>query len=151
MRVMDDARNAYKAEGGKLLKQKYNKSGVNVFNHVTQFACVKQLTGNVKDAYYTLHHMRAFVHDQCDLTLSSHLKPRAHRRATINYANLRHEFFHIQAEMETTIYRGVLVTGSTFYLNFAPSKGEIEARLKSMHDNMPFMTKECVLPFPEPS
>ena len=39
-RVLDDALAGYKLEGGKIVKQKY-KSGVNVFNHVMQFAYVK--------------------------------------------------------------------------------------------------------------
>ena len=58
MRVLDDALVGYKEVGGKIVKHKFNKqSGVSVFNHVTQFTCVKQPTGCVRDSYYALHHM----------------------------------------------------------------------------------------------
>ena len=141
MRVLDDALSGYKLEGGKIVKQKCNKSGVNVFNHVTQFACVKQPAGSVRDAFYALHHMRAIVQDQCNLTLPSHLKPWAESRARIADADIRWGFFQIQGEMATTIYREVLVKGSTFYAgNLSSSKEEIEAHLKAMHDRRPFMT-----------
>ena len=150
-RVLDDALAGYKLEGGKIVKQKCNKSGVNVFNHVTQFACVKQPTGSVKDVFYALHHMQAFVQDQQDLTLPSHLKPWAESRERVTDANIRKEFFHIQGEMATIIFRDALVKGSTFYAGNLPSNGEIEARLKALSDTRPFMTKEGVLPFPEPS
>ena len=151
MRVLDDALAGYKLEEGKIVKQKCNKSGVNVFNHVTQFAYVKQPVGSVRDAYYALHHMRAIVQDQRNLTLPSHLKPWAESRARIADADIRRGFYQIQGEMATTIFREVLVKGSTFYAGNLPSNGEIEARLKAMRDKRPFMTKEGVLPFPEPS
>ena len=150
-RVLDDALAGYKLEGGKIVKQKCNKSDMNVFNHVTQFACVKQPAGSVRDAFYTLHHMRAIVQDQRNLTLPSHLKSWAENRARIADADIRREFYHIQAEMATTIFCEVLVKGSTFYAGNLPSNGEIEARLKAMRDRRPFMTKEGILPFPEPS
>ena len=95
--------------------------------------------------------MRAIVQDQRNLTLPSHLKSWAENRARIADADIRREFYHIQAEMATTIFREVLVKGSTFYAGNLPSNGEIEARLKAMRDKRPFMMKEGVLPFPEPS
>src|SRR4051812_24202211 len=65
--------------------------------------------------------------------------------------NLRQEFFHIQGEIATIIFREVQVKGSIFHSNIAPSNGEIEARLKALRDTRPFMTKEGCRPFPEPS
>ena len=63
MRVLDDALVGYKEGGVKIVKHKFSKhqSGVSVFNHVTQFPCVKQPTGSVRDAYYALHHMQTIV------------------------------------------------------------------------------------------
>ena len=135
MRVLDDALAGYKEAGGKIVKHKFSKhqSGVSVFNHVTQFACVKQPAGSVRDAYYALYQMRAIVQDQRNLTLPSHLKAWAKKRAAIGDENLRQEF-HIQGEMETIIFREVKVKGSIFHSNIAPSNGEIEARLKAFHD-----------------
>ena len=153
MRVLDDALAGYKEAGGKIVKHKFSKhqSGVSVFNLVTQFACVKQPAGSVRDAYYALYQMRAIVQDQRNLTLPSHLKAWAEKRAAIADENLRQEFFHIQGEMATIIFREVQVKGSIFHSNIAPSNGEIEARLKALRDTRPFMTKEGCRPSPEPS
>ena len=95
--------------------------------------------------------MRAIVQDQRNLMLPSHLKAWAEKRAVIADENLRQEFFHIQGEMVTIIFREVQVKGSIFHNNIAPSNGEIEARLKGLRDTRPFMTKEGFRPFPEPS
>src|SRR3954471_4891220 len=83
MRVLDDALAGYKEAGGKIVKHKFSKhqSGVSVFNHVTQFACVKQPAGSVRDAYYALHQMRAIVHDQRNHTLPRQLKAWTEKRA----------------------------------------------------------------------
>src|ERR1041385_1219872 len=105
MRVLDDALAVYKEAGGKIVKHKFRKNqpGMSVFNHVTQFPCVKQPAGSVRDAYYALHHMRAIVQEERNLMLPSHLKAWAERKAAITDANLRQEFFHIQGEMATII------------------------------------------------
>ena len=60
MRFLDDALAGYREAGGKIVKHKFSKhqSGVSVFNHVTQFTCVKQPAGSVRDAYYALYQMR---------------------------------------------------------------------------------------------
>src|SRR3954469_8159131 len=144
MRVLDEALVGYKEVGGKIVKHKFSKhkSGVSVFSHVTQFACVKQSAGSVRDAYDALYQMRAIVQDQHNLTLPRQLKAWSEKRAEIADANLRQEFFHIQGEMVTIIFREVQVKGVIFHNNIAPSNGEIEARLRALHDTMPLMTKE---------
>ena len=129
MRVLDDALTDYKEAGGKVVKHKFSKhqSGVSVFSHITQFACVKQPAGSIRDAYYALYQMRAIVQDQRNLTLPRHLKAWAEKRAEIADANLRQEFFHIQGEMAIIIFREVQVKGSIFHCNIVPSNGEVEA------------------------
>ena len=62
-KVLDDVLSAYSKSGGTFTRQ-VTKYGMHVFTHVTKFACVKQPSGGQKDAYYALHHMRAFVRDQ---------------------------------------------------------------------------------------
>ena len=143
MRVLDDALAGYKEAGGKIVKHKYrnNQPGVSVFNHVTQFPCVKQPAGSVRDAYYALHHMRAIVQEERNLMLPSHLKAWAERKVAIADANLRQEFFHIQGEMATIIRHEVQMKGSIFHCNIAPSNGEIVVRLKALRDTRPIMTK----------
>src|SRR3954471_24640790 len=95
MRGLDDVLAGYKEAGGKIVKHKFSKHqcGVSVFNHVTQFACVKQPAGSVKDSYYALYQMRAIVQDQHNLTLPRQLKAWAEKRAEIADANLRQESF----------------------------------------------------------
>ena len=153
MRVLDDALAGYKEAGGKIVKHKFSKhqSGVSVFNHITQFACVKEPAGSVRDAYYDLYQMRAIVQDQRNLTLPSHLKAWAEKKAAIADENHRQEFFHIQGEMATIIFREVQVKGSIFHYNIAPSNGEIETLLKALRGPRPFMKKEGCRPFPDPS
>src|SRR4051812_31670146 len=95
MRVLDDALASYIKAGGKMVKHKFRKNqpDVNVSSHVTQFPCVKQSAGSVRDAYYALHHMRAIVQEQHNLTLPSHLRAWAERKAEIADANLKEELF----------------------------------------------------------
>src|ERR1043165_5792170 len=114
MRVLDDALADYKEAGGKIVKHKFSKhqSGVSVFNHVMQFACVKQPAGSVRDAYYALYQMRAIVQDQRNLTLPRQLKLWAEKRTKIADANLRQVFLHIQGEMATVLFRKVQMKGS---------------------------------------
>src|ERR1041385_3610657 len=141
MRVLDDALAVYKEAGGKIVKHKYRKHhpSVSVFNHVTQFPCVKQPAGSVRDAYYAVHHMRTIVQEERNLTLPSHLKAWAERKTAIADANLRKEFIHIQGVMATIIRHEVQVKGSIFHCNIAPSNGEIEVHLKALRDKKPFM------------
>src|ERR1041385_5458859 len=82
------------------------------------------------------------------LSLPSHLRAWAERKAEIADANLKEEFFHIQAQMATIIRHEVQMKGAIFHSNIAPSNGEIEVHLKSLRDTRPFMTKEGCRPFP---
>jgi hypothetical protein len=72
-RVMDDVLTGYAKSGGtfEMPKRKYHK---HVFTHIIESPCVKRPPGSQKDSYYALHHLRAFVRNQHDLTLPYHLK-----------------------------------------------------------------------------
>src|SRR3954468_20360001 len=72
-KVLDEVLSRYYKSGG-TFKKEVVRYGAHVFSHVAKFACVQQPPGGQKDAYYALHHVRAFVRDQHQLMLPSPLK-----------------------------------------------------------------------------
>ena len=72
-KVLDDVLPGYAKYGGTFTRavRKYRK---HTFSHNTNFCCVKKPPGGHKDAYYTLHHMRAIVRDHNHLLLPNNLK-----------------------------------------------------------------------------
>ena len=106
-KVLYNVLSAYSKSGGTFKKQ-VTKYDMHMFTHVTKFACVKQPPGCQKDAYYTLHHMRAFVRDQQQLMLPVHLENWAARLSEIQDADLRQEFFRIQSDLAGIIREDVL-------------------------------------------
>ena len=139
-KVLDNVLSAYSKSGG-TFKKPVIKYGMHVFTHVTKFACVKQPLGGQKDAYYALHHMRAFVRDQQQLTLPDHLKHWAARLSEIQDADLRQEFFRIQSDLAGIISEDVLHNRGEFHLKNQPSNSDIEVMLKMQaDDDRPFMT-----------
>jgi len=87
-KVLDEVLSDYSKSGVTFMRE-VTKYGKHVFTHLTKFASVKQPPGGQKDAYYALHHMRAFVRDQQQLTLPAHLKHWAERLSEIQDADLR--------------------------------------------------------------
>jgi hypothetical protein len=71
------------------------KDGRHMFKHVTKFPCVKQPPNNVKEDFYTLHHMRAIVQNEHRLTMPSSVQGWAKEHARIEDAELRDDFFRI--------------------------------------------------------
>ena len=139
-KVLDEVLSRYSKSGG-TFKKEVVKWGAHVFTHVTKFACVKQPPGGQKDAYYALHHMRAFVRDQQQLTLPDHLKHWAARLSEIQDADLRQEFFRIQSDLAGFISEDVLRSTGEFYLNNQPSNSEIDTMLRLQADcDRTFMT-----------
>ena len=109
--------------------------------HLTKFPRVKQPPGSQKDAYYALHHMRAFVRDQQQLMLPYHLKHWAAHLSEIEDADLRQELFRIQSDLAEIIYQDVLRTTGEFYLKNQSSNNDIETMLKMQgDDDRPFLT-----------
>ena len=93
-KVLDDALPGYAKSGGTFMRP-ICRYGKHVFTHVTTFPCVKQPPGGQKDAYYTLHHMRAIVRDHNHLLLPNNLKDLAACLSAIQDTNIRQEFFRI--------------------------------------------------------
>lgn len=125
-----------------------------LFTHNTGFPCVKQPPGSQKDAYYALHHMRAFLRDQQNLTLPSHLRQWAESLARIHDSDLRQEFFRIQQQFAGIIYDDVLTkTGHFFAGRIAKSNRDIDIMLQVQGDDRTFMTmtRDGFIHAPEPS
>src|SRR4051812_17676626 len=139
-KVLDEVLSRYYKSGG-TFKKEVVRYGVHVFTHVTKFACVKQPPGGKKDAYYALHHMRALVRDQQQLTLPSHLKLWDERLSEIQDADLRQEFYRIQSDLAGIISEDVLRSTGEFHLNNQLSNNEIDSMLRLQADgDRPFMT-----------
>src|ERR1041385_1603732 len=115
-KVHDEALSRYSKSGVTFQKEAV-RYDAHVFTHVTKFACVKQPPGGQKDSYYAIHHMRAFVRDQQQLTLPAHLKHWVERLLVIQDADLRQEFFRIQSELAGIISEDVLRNTGEFYPN----------------------------------
>jgi hypothetical protein len=109
--VLDDALTGYASKGGTFKGAGKLKQGNHVFNHVTEFPCVKQPTSSPREAFYALHHMRGFVRDQQQLTLPCHLQKWAQTLAKIEDSDLRQEFFRIQTQLAEIIYQDVCKKG----------------------------------------
>ena len=139
-KVLDDALPGYAKSGGTVMRPicRYDK---HMFTHVMTFPCVKQPPGGQKDAYYTLHHMRAIVRDHNHLLLPNNLKDWASSLSAIQDADIRQEFFCIQSKFEEIIHQDVLRTTGQFYLRYQPSNSEIETTLQMQaYNTRDFMT-----------
>ena len=139
-KVLDDVLPGYAKSGGTFTRP-LRKYGKHVFTHKTMFPCFKQLPGCQKDAYYTLHHMRAIVRVHHHLLLPDNLKDWATSLSAIQDADIRQEFFRIQSEFAEIIHQDVLRTSGQFYLRYQPSNHEIDTTLQMQADNArDFMT-----------
>src|SRR4051812_41053773 len=93
--VLDVALTGYAATEGTTFVRTKVKFGRHVFNHVTEFPCMKQPESSKKEAYYTLHHTRAFLLDQHNSTLPDHLKQWAEAKAQITDSDIGQEMYRI--------------------------------------------------------
>ena len=139
-RVLDDALNGYVAAGGAVPSRPVKKYGMHVFSHKMEFSCVKQPSGSEKDAFYALHHMKAFVRDAQNTTLPSDLRQWAEDLGRIQDRNLRMDFFDTQEELSTIIHQQVIKTGGVFHGGNPPPNKDIDKRLAEQRDGRTFMT-----------
>jgi hypothetical protein len=71
--------------------------------------------------------------------------------ASIQDSNFIEEFFRIQQQFVIIIVHDVCRKGGLFYGGNVPPNSDIETHLQMQRDDRLFMTKEGILPFPEPS
>uniref|UniRef100_A0ACD5YPA0 Uncharacterized protein n=1 Tax=Avena sativa TaxID=4498 RepID=A0ACD5YPA0_AVESA len=111
--VLDDALTGFASTEGTTFVRTKVKFGRHVFNHVTEFPCVKQPENSKKEAYYALHHMRVFLLDQQNSTLPDHLKQWAEAKAKITDSDIRQEMYRIQQQFGAIIFRDVMTSGGS--------------------------------------
>lgn len=150
--VLDDALEAYYQKGGTLSKGVFVKSNKkHGFRHVTEFPCIKQPAGSVKDSFYALHHLKGIV-----LATEMIKHPDTVREwstkyvGDINDADLREDFHRIQVKLSQIIVEDVDHMGGALNLRVKLSKKAIERRLDAQGDRRTWTTKDCYKPFPAP-
>lgn len=145
---MNDALTGYAAKGGKIVKAK-TIQGMKMFIHNTNFPCVLQPSDSVKETYYALHHMRAYVRDQQYLTLPSQLQDWALRLGRLEDDKIREEFYNIQQSFATIINTQVLHSSGAFHCRVELPNRDIDTILAAQGDERPFITpKGARLIFP---
>ena len=96
--VLNDALEGYARKGGHFEKgNKFQGECLTTdqkhqFRHGTEFNCIKQNTVNNKDAFYALHHMKAFVRDTEITRLPSSFREWTKGTTKIPDAKLREDF-----------------------------------------------------------
>ena len=149
--VLDAALTGYRQNEG-VVKTPYRRRGMYVFKHLTKFPCVKEPKGGSgRSVYYAIHHMRAFLRDQQNLRLPSHLQNWAQRLGEIQDNDLREEFFRIQAQFATIIREDVMTKGGVFHVNRLPTVKDIETFLMIQGDDRTFVVTPKGYPYVVPN
>ena len=96
--VLDDALEGYIQKGGTFVEKmafvKSNKK--HGFRHVTEFPCIKQPAGSMKEAFYALHHLKGFVRDAEIMNQPARIREWSEKMAgEIDDADLREDFHRI--------------------------------------------------------
>ena len=107
--VLDEALEGYAKKGGPFEKkqQVLSNDGTHRFKHVTEFCCIKQKSGSVKEAFYALHHLKGFVWDAEKTKLPSSLQEWTKCAGDITDADLREDFHRIQVQLSRIIIEDV--------------------------------------------
>jgi hypothetical protein len=117
--VLDEALEGYAQMGGHFEQGQTNGECFSLnnkhrFRHGTQFDCMKQKHGSVKDAFYVLHLMKGFVRDALKTKLPSSIREWTKNAGKIAEDKLREDFHLIQMELSRIIYDDVVTAKGTF-------------------------------------
>ena len=139
-RVLDEALNGYVAAGG-TVERPVKKFGIHVFSHKFEFWCAKQPNDSMKDAFYTLHNMKATILDHHKTTLpKDYLHTWADRRKQSDQDRaIRQDFFDIQEEISEIICVQIIRARGMFYSGVVPRNSAIDERLLMQGDDRNFM------------
>jgi hypothetical protein len=146
--VLDDALNCYYLKGNGL-KIKVVIKGKRVFDHETEFPCVKQPKDSTMEAFYAIHHMREFVWDHRLLVEPYSLTTWVRDFANYSEEHFRLDLYHIQHKLGQLIWKDVCSSEGLFY--FGPiklSQWQIEEICHLQGDHWDFMTIDGLRPFP---
>ena len=149
--VLDAALDGYAKAGGHFDKKGEFKrtNGTTGFKHVTEFPCIKQPAGTIKEAFYALHHLKGLVRDAEIMNAPPSLREWSTKMArVINDSDLREDFHRIQVKLSEIILEDVNTKGGPFYQGILFSQKAIEARLDAQGDIRTWNTKDCYKPFP---
>ena len=106
---LDEALEGYAKKGGAFEKKHefIKNDGNHQFQHAIEHSCIKQKSGGVKDAFYTLHHLKMFVQDAPKTKLPSSLKAWIKCAGEITNSELREDFYRIQVQLSRVIVEDV--------------------------------------------
>lgn len=146
--VLDDALSGFAVKVGPL-KNEVRRRGSLIFNHKTEFPCLKQPENSPREAYYAILHMREYVRDQQQLRLPADLQRWRKDLANAPPEDIRQEFGRIQQKIAQLIHRDLCAKEGIFYYGpRAPSNDEIATLLELQKDDRPFNTLGGVRPLP---
>jgi len=110
--VLDESLEGYAQKGGHFEKDKKGECLTNDnkhrFRHGTEFHCIKQWPGSVKDAFYVLHHIKGFVRDAEKTRWPSSLQEWSKNAGEITDSELREDFHRIQRQLSLIILEDVM-------------------------------------------
>ena len=117
--VLDEALEGYAQKGGHFEKEKkgecFTKDNKHRFRHGTEFHCIKQKPGSVKEAFYVIHHIKGFVRDAEKTRWPSSLQEWTKSAGNITDSELREDFHRIQMQLSQIIIEDVNTSGGSFY------------------------------------
>jgi len=151
--VLDEAINGYARNGGTFQKKEECRRGNGTyrFRHVTEFPCIKQPAGSMKEAFYALHHLKGIVRDSDNLNQPARLRDWSHYMAgEITDGDLREDFHRIQVKLSEIILEDVNTKGGSLHQPIGLCQRDIQDRLERQGDRRTWTTKDMHLPFPAP-
>ena len=107
--VLDEALEGYAQKGGPFEKkgESLTNDKKHRFRHGTEFHCIKQQPGSVKDAFYVLHHIKGLVRDAEKMRMPSSLSEWTKSAGHITDDELREDFHRIQMQLSQIIVEDV--------------------------------------------
>ena len=151
--VLDEALIGYTKHGGTFKpKEEWKRpNGKNGFKHITEFPCIKQPVGSVKEAFYALHHLKGIVWDADNMNQPARLRDWSNRMAgEMSDADIRDDFHRIQVQLSQIILEDVQKNGGSLNQPRGLCQRDIQERLERQSDKRTWTTKDMYKPFPAP-
>lgn len=123
------------------------QSGGISFSHKVDFCCLKQPANSTRDGYYVILHMSEYKQEIQTLQLFGDALKWGKSFADASDDVLRREFYRIQQQLATIIYKDVCTDHGDFY-GGPQSREDVETRLEKQGDIRPFNTLGGTRPLP---
>jgi hypothetical protein len=110
--VLDEALELYANNGGTFQKncEFFNKKKKHKFRHVTDFACIKEDSTSVKEAFNVIHHLKGYVREADNMRFPVGLRKWIGNAGKISDADLREDFHRTQMKLSHIILQDVMAT-----------------------------------------